>query len=342
MSKFRLPLILLALSIIVFIVLGFGVNLIVNTEVFQPPTPQRATPDSRVTPLPVIVLAASPNDQREPAVDGSTVVWAEKINGRWQIIRYDVLKRAKQQITNDNVDHIHPAVSGNIVVWLENDQVASFNLATNTKTILGKAKQTAKPKVDGTFVVWLGESAKSDPLYAPIILYDLKTQKSETLAKNQFAKSPALSGNVVVWEDWRDGNGDIYGYDVSAKQEFAISKAAEDQTSPAIAANTVVWIDNRNTKSLGEVDLYGYDLKNKSEFQISVGRKDVIVDPRLSGTQVVWSSNVQVFAFDLKTNKLRALTSPGQRNIEPALSGNTVVWTRLTPAPAQIVLGLVQ
>ena len=161
------------------------------------------------------------------------------------------------------------------------------------------------------------------------------------MAKSQFAKSPAVSGNVVVWEDWRDGNGDIYGYDVGSKQEFAIAKMADDQISPAVAGNTAVWIDSRNTKSLSEVDLYGYDLKNKSEFQISVGRKDVVVDPRVSGAQVVWSSNVQVFVFDLKTNKLRALTSPGQRNIEPALSGNTVVWTRLTPSPAQIVLGLV-
>src|SRR3990172_2222998 len=119
MSRFRLPLILFALSIIILIVLVISINLVTNSNFSQPATPERATVDRRVTPIAAIGLAASPNDQREPAIDGSKVVWVEKINNRWQIILYDIVKRARQQITNDNVDHLHPSISGNIIVWLE-------------------------------------------------------------------------------------------------------------------------------------------------------------------------------------------------------------------------------
>ena len=37
-----------------------------------------------------------------------------------------------------------------------------------------------------------------------------------------FGHAVAISGNIVVWEDQRTGNLDIYGYDLSSKSEFVI------------------------------------------------------------------------------------------------------------------------
>ena len=51
-----------------------------------------------------------------------------------------------------------------------------------------------------------------------------------------------IYNNTVVWTDWRNGNADIYIYDLSTKKEIHTNKAS-DQYDPAIYGNKVVWID---------------------------------------------------------------------------------------------------
>jgi beta propeller repeat protein len=45
-------------------------------------------------------------------------------------------------------------------------------------------------------------------------------------AGDQF--DPAISGDTVVWYDGRNGNADIYGYDLSAHSEFPICTLASN------------------------------------------------------------------------------------------------------------------
>jgi len=49
-----------------------------------------------------------------------------------------------------------------------------------------------------------------------------------------------------VWQDARQGNWDIYGYNLLTQQEFQITTDLHDQIHPRISANTVVWQDNRD------------------------------------------------------------------------------------------------
>ena len=55
-----------------------------------------------------------------------------------------------------------------------------------------------------------------------------------------------VSGNIVVWEDQRTGNWDIYGYNLSSKSEFVITTnqtAYNSDNTPAIDGDIVVWTD---------------------------------------------------------------------------------------------------
>jgi len=71
-------------------------------------------------------------------------------------------------------------------------------------------------------------------------------------------RNPALSGNIVVWADDRNGNWDIYGYDISTKTEFQITDNTADQENPDISGHTVVWEDKRyGQKDIYAVILYG-------------------------------------------------------------------------------------
>ena len=64
--------------------------------------------------------------------------------------------------------------------------------------------------------------------------------------------SPAISGDIVVWMDSRNGNLDIYGYNLSTGEEFAICTDPGPQLMPAISGDIVVWADKRK----GNYDIY--------------------------------------------------------------------------------------
>ena len=83
----------------------------------------------------------------------------------------------------------------------------------------------------------------------------------------QVAYSPDHNVYMVIWNDFRNGNGDIYARLISPfggllREEIIISDASEDQLSPAITYHPpskqffIVWEDYRNSLSSG-ADIYG-------------------------------------------------------------------------------------
>lgn len=60
--------------------------------------------------------------------------------------------------------------------------------------------------------------------------------------------NPAISGDLVVWQDRRsDSNYDIYGYDLARQVEFPVCTAGGDQTDPRVSGSRVVWADKRSS-----------------------------------------------------------------------------------------------
>ncbi|MFB6240434.1 MAG: TolB family protein, partial [Gemmatimonadota bacterium] len=94
---------------------------------------------------------------------------------------------------------------------------------------------------------------------------------------------PDVSGELVVWEDHRRGNADIFLHDLSTGETRPLVTDTFDQRRPAISGGRVVWEDYRN----GSSDLVVLDLQT--------GQTRVVADgpssqrfPDLSGDLVVW------------------------------------------------------
>ena len=95
--------------------------------------------------------------------------------------------------------------------------------------------------------------------------------------------SPVIYGNKIAWEDYRNGNWDIYIYDLSTKKEISTTNAS-DQYGPDIYGNRVVWTDYRN----GNAEIYLQDLSTKKQTRITTNEISQW-DPAIYGDKIVWT-----------------------------------------------------
>ncbi|MEM3662717.1 MAG: clostripain-related cysteine peptidase [Sulfolobales archaeon] len=94
---------------------------------------------------------------------------------------------------------------------------------------------------------------------------------------------PAIYGKKIVWMDARNGEWDIYMYDLTQQKEIPICTAPGDQGWPAIYGDKIVWEDYRN----GGADIYMYDLTQQKEIPICTapGYQGY---PAIYGNKIVW------------------------------------------------------
>ena len=135
---------------------------------------------------------------------------------------------------------------------------------------------------------------------------------------------PAIYGNVVVWQDDRNGNPDIYGYDLSTTTEFPICTQGSSQIVPEIYGNIVVLMDYRN----GKPDIYGYDLSTTTEFPICT-QGSWQENSAIYGNIVVWTdwrNGRNIYGYDLSTSTEFPICTQESTQNYPAIYGDIVVW----------------
>lgn len=203
-----------------------------------------------------------------PAIDGDLVVFASATH-RWEgwtgkgnprtswisdILAYELagIGETFDIVKSEGANQQNPDVSGTTVVWQEGRAAGGWN---NTGIY--------KRDID------------SDPEPVRVCKKPGKT-----------ARNPRISGSIVVWEDNRNGNWDIYAWDIEAEAEIEICTEAGDQQNPTVDGGIVVWQDNRG----GDFDLYGYDIETKETFPVYKGKGDQ-TEPDLLGDVVVWTDS---------------------------------------------------
>ena len=143
----------------------------------------------------------------------------------------------------------------------------------------------------------------------------------------------ALSGDIVVWEDYRYGNWDIFGYDLSRHLEFPVVIAPGSQLLPAVSGSIVVWQSRRDDTG-DRWDIRGYDLVSGSEFLIATDLP-IQAHPDISGNIVVWTQRGQtgwdIYGYNLETK----VTSPLVTQLRDfpffKISGTTLIYQVIEP-----------
>lgn len=141
------------------------------------------------------------------------------------------------------------------------------------------------------------------------------------------ATGHTLAGDYIVWTDTRNGDSDIYAYQISTATEFAISLAAGSQLSPQIFGDYVVWEDYRN----GNADIYAYRLSTATEFAVTTA-VDRQRYPRIDGDYIVWqderNSEADIYAYQISSGIEMAVSNqPGDgEQWAPQIKGDVIIW----------------
>jgi beta propeller repeat protein len=96
-------------------------------------------------------------------------------------------------------------------------------------------------------------------------------------------RNPDIEHTYIVWQDNRNGDWDIYAYDLDKQVEYAICTADGNQTNPSMGMGNILdepiiaWQDDRN----GNNDIYGYKLLDDYYYlDLSIGTEiEICTDP---------------------------------------------------------------
>ncbi len=249
---------------------------------------------------------------------------------------------SEMHATTGKLNHVHPRVSENYVVFEEWNAGTSLIGVYDIKsgklgTMYPASQQQTYPDGSGKLIVYEQDGAYGNSI-KNVYLYDTQSQSSLQISPSTTNQDqPAISGRYVVWQDWSTGNADIALADLNSGQIKLICKDLGDQKKPAVSGNYAIWEDWRN----GNADIYMYDIAAGKEYQLTSEKSDQ-KNPRISGNLVVWEDNrnggSDIYAFNLESLKETRLTSGTGKAVNPDVSGALAVWEDYTKGNANIML----
>ena len=184
-----------------------------------------------------------------------------------------------------------------------------------------------RPVIDGKYVVYEDRrSGGVDDLY----LYNIETGEEIAITSDPQVNSrnADISGDRIVWEDDRNGNWDIYIYNISRPDlgAYPLIDFPGNQTQPAIYNDILVYVDKtEDFKS----NIYMYNLTTHDLTRINENTEISYGSPDVYGNYVVYQDNsswADIYLYNIYTKKTIKLTDDTSGQWNPTIYGNRIVW----------------
>lgn len=281
-------------------------------------------------------LTDSPQWEVYPDLDGDLVVWKDGYQGIG-IHGVNIVSGRLFTVTVGQHDLSRPHLSGQTVVWADDRRgtedwnIYGYDLAAQHEfTISDAPGNQADPQIDWPWVVWWDYQER---IYA----HNLESGVTQTVLSTRGARLPVVSAldQLVVWQDMRNGDWDLYGYDLLTNTELELVRAPLHQGFAAIA-NGLVAFQSQTLGGAWNAGLWvralnrHFLLDPHSAFQTQVA---------VDGTQVVWQDSrnhqLDIFMYNWRgtvpTRELPLLSPPANLQVG-ALPHNKIVlqWEDLS------------
>ncbi|MHB8646836.1 MAG: TolB family protein [Thermomicrobiales bacterium] len=254
------------------------------------------------------VMSAAPTaDQADPVMAGTVISWADRRTGIFDVVTYDTDQGQEQRLAlavplpTPGTERSQPALDGQTLVWVNTPPPGATQGNTPDATA---------------------------PLTQTIGAYDLTRHKVIPLPNIGAGpkRRPSVGGSLIVYGDKRNGDWDIYGYDMTTSTEFPIAVGGGAHGYTAISGSFVLYEVYRD----GSWDIMGYNVKDKTTFPVAAGPGDQN-DPQIAGNTVVYidqglaGGNPMLKLYDIETKQTKTVTKD-HRVVRPAISGALIVW----------------
>jgi beta propeller repeat protein len=241
------------------------------------------------------------------------------------------------RVTSDPGDQYDPSISGNLVVFTDyrsaDTDVYYVDLATMTEhpVIVGPGNQELTGISNGRIVY-------TDYRSSDVVLLDTADGTTQNLTAPDKAAvghpfnsvDPVISGDLVAWEDSRDGNMEIYAMNVGTGEERRITDSPAVDSKPSMSGAVIAW---QRCAAGGTCDIWSYDWSTGLTTQITDTPACNERNPSISGQKIVYQSDClgdsDIDQHDLATGTQEHLALPGDQ-ANPHVSGNFVSYDDLS------------
>jgi|GEM_PF-4096901 len=237
---------------------------------------------------------------------------------------------------------LNASISGSQVVWLQGNNITVRNFINNSQIVLPlpAARPLYRPEIDGDRIVWT--DLRNDPdihdadVISDIYLYNLTLGNETRLtsaAKHSSKGPPSLWGDLVVWNDNRDGYFSIYSYRFSNGTESRMTNDTSNQYQPRVSSRAIAWLDDKFAPDLVHLDLFYLDLRTGREVRAS--KTGHVESYDLWGDRLVWADTSRpeapdnygdIILHNISRNTTKVFYSSDWSQYDPAVWGNRVVW----------------
>ena len=192
-------------------------------------------------------IAAGPGERNSPAVGGATVVWRDRRHGDWDLYAYDLREGREFALVLDAANQGAVSVAGDRVVWEDhragNWDLYAYDLAERREYAITEGPDDdLAPALDsgtGDAVAFIRRGPAGG--FGALLVRDLHSGQERTIVSGHGIARPALTGDLVVWEDWRAGAPNVYAYERETNREFALTRT-EQARGPSLAGTTLAWL----------------------------------------------------------------------------------------------------
>ncbi|MGE5892612.1 MAG: TolB family protein, partial [bacterium] len=142
---------------------------------------------------------------------------------------------------------------------------------------------------------------------------------------------PSISGDIIVYTDLRSGNADIFYYDLSLDEEFAVTNnTPTDEQLNDVSGDTIVYTRYHTLSGLGSVRAF---VVGGADSPVAADPAFDQSNPGISGPIVAWedyrAGQADIWAMDLSTNEVKQITHTTVRESDPAVNAGRIAYQQV-------------
>jgi beta propeller repeat protein len=275
--------------------------------------------------IPVAITGNSRNQER-PHTDGKFVVWEDRqADGTWDIVAKELgsANPVFAITATSDLNEQKPAIYWPWVVFQSKPvadpgapwQVMAYNIITDTTAAVDSTTQDQlDPAIQQQRVVW---QDFRDVGYGEIYFKDLRSGEVRRITDNQGGQyHPVIFDQWIVWDDNRNGQLDLYGYNLRRNTEVQLTDTPEDESRPYINGK---WVVCEEDSAGGQnINLRLLHLSNLASIQLTNAESEK-EKPSMASNKIVW--------VDLRNGHRQVMTG-SLPDLQPVFNNrNTVAVT---------------